>query len=87
MGAVVLGEVTGLGDRLAVEATCHLLDDVVVQPARRMTHGENALDGGSFRDSEAQGMSESRIEVLGGVAFPEQQDAPCLMAPATGRSG
>jgi hypothetical protein len=42
---------------------------------------EDPQDGLVGECSEADGMPECRIDVLGGVALAQEQDAPCAVAP------
>ena len=50
-----------------------------------MTQSKDAFNGSRLRDPEAQGMSEGRVDMLSGVAFSQQQDAPRLVTPPARR--
>src|SRR5690606_11225550 len=87
---VVLLEVTGRGltnPQLALQTVGGLLGDVLVQGARRMPRLEDAQDSLVIESSEASGVRESGVDVLGGEALAQQQDASCDAAPVARRSG
>src|SRR5262249_38147135 len=82
--AVVLGEVTrdraGVTERV-FETSRRGLCDVFVERARHGARGEDALDGGVVARTERRGMTEPAIDLVGGVALPQQQDLARLCAP------
>src|SRR6185437_4276740 len=81
---VVLGEVTRLGATLAeplFEPSCRVLGDVLVQSPRGAARLEDPLDGVVVEGTEAGGMAERGVEIGGGVAGTQNEDAPRLVAP------
>lgn len=86
---VIFGEIArrGLADaELALESVGGLLGDVLVEGARGMTRFEDAQDRLVGECSEACGMGEGFVEVLGGEALTQHQDAPSDAPPVTRRS-
>ena len=73
--AVVLGEVARLGAshaQLAFESAGGVLRDVLVERARSVSRLEDSQDGLVSERSEARGMTECRVDVLGGVALAQE---------------
>jgi hypothetical protein len=70
---------------LVVELSTGLLGDVLVEGARWMSGLEDSLDVFVAQRCEADGMTESGVDILGGVALAQEQDAASATAPLPGR--
>lgn len=68
-----------------VEFSAGVLGDVLVEGARRMSGLEDPLDVLVAKRCEADGMTESGVDILSGVALAQEQDAPSATAPLPGR--
>lgn len=55
--------------------------NVLIERARQGARSEDALDGGKVARAERCGMTERAIDLIGGVALPQQQDLAGLCAP------
>lgn len=64
-----------------LEALRGFRGDVFVEGPRRASRLENALDGVMLEGAEPRGMRERGVEILGGVAGAQHEDAARLVAP------
>lgn len=69
-----------------LESLRGILGDVLVERARGRARLEDALDGTMLEGAEPRGMRERGVEVTGGVASAEHEDAARLMTPDAGRA-
>lgn len=82
--AVVLGEVPrrcAVHSELALEAAGGFFRDVFVERTRPVSRLKDSQDGLVAERSEAEGVPERRVDILGGVTLAQEQDAPGAVAP------
>ena len=64
-----------------LEAPRCVLGDILVEGPGRRARLEDALDGAMLEGTEPRGMRERSVEVLGGIASAEHEDAARLVTP------